>query len=405
MSETSQANPTGVTAEGPASATDGSPTDSPPGPCLDCLPRSHEDDYPFREDDCDACDSKTVEIRCQATGVKARADYAAAHASAPGPEAYETVRLEYGKARYEVQGKVRDQRERLKDALHEIRCRLDDARQVGCLDTAWERVRARLDACRVHGCCVESYDFDPQLSDCHVEHLLAQVARFSHVTDQADGCFARLAAEPAALRARLDSVVAEIDAIHAALHPPVAALATAVSAAAPTTGGAGNTVPASGSGTSAEPTGTSATTAPASPPAATDLAQLYAQGLNAGRHLDDVWWGYRDVDEFVDCLCRAMRVSMEGHQALAELQGELAVREARWDERNKCCRRLREHAVEEIIEGFVRCLEEGRPKGPRDEPPPDRDRDRDRDHDRDRDRDHDRDRDRDHDRDRDRDRE
>jgi len=47
-----------------------------------------------------------------------------------------------------------------------------------------------------------------------------------------------------------------------------------------------------------------------------------------------------------------MHVVMEGYEAVAELQGEIAVREARWDERNNCCQRMREHAVDEANRGL-----------------------------------------------------
>ncbi len=331
-------------------------------PCTDCLPRSFKDDKPFTECGCDACDTKSIEIRCQAEGIKARAEYADKHKDAPSPERYEQARLAYAQSRYKVMPILDEIDGKLADAMHEIRCRIDDRDKVDCLERSWKKVGRRLRKCRVRGCCVEGeYDLQVELDDCGVDHLRAQFARFDYVTSQADACFNRLALEPKLLDERVTSAQAEVDDIHLALHPdkaPPPQPAQPENAPRNSAGTAQPAPAAAGTPPAKEAKDLAAATpgAPAADAGPTDYVQLYAKGLVAQWHLRDIWWGFRDIDSFVECICLAMHVSMAGHRDLGQLYGELRVREARWEERNNCCKRLKNHSHAEIIEGYVRCM-------------------------------------------------
>jgi hypothetical protein len=358
---------------GNASAATSPAGDEQDQPCTDCLPRSHKDDHPFTGCGCGSCDSESIEILCQAEGIRARAQYDETNKDAPSPQQYEATRLAYGQSRYTVGPRLEQLGAKLADSMHEIRCRIDDRDKIDCLERAWSRLSKRLRRCRVRGCCVENYSFEPELFECGVDQLKCQIARFEYVTWRADTCFQRLALEPTLLVQRVDDVTAEISAIYLALHPDQApaGLATPKPAASVTLGAAGDAANAEGdqtasggaadttAGTTGAKAGAAGGSGPETPPAPvpTDLIHLYAMGLVAEYHLDDIWWGYGDGDAFVECLCRAMKVSMAGHRALAALYGEVRVREARWEERNNCCRRLKENSTSEIITGYVRCIQ------------------------------------------------
>ncbi|KRF46277.1 hypothetical protein ASG96_20510 [Terrabacter sp. Soil810] len=295
-------------------------------------------------------------MHCQSEGDKARAKYADAHKDAPAPQSYESARLAYGQARYKVIPVVEELRDQLNDAKHEIRCHVDDRDTIERLQRSWQRVHRRLRRCRVQGCCVEESTFDVELHDCGVDDLEAQVARFGYLTSVADDCFARLALEPDLLEARVAAAREEIYAILAVVLP---SKVPTPAPAPPTKPAVASDTEESAPGAAESPSGTGST-ASAMPvvetadPGPVDYIRLYARALVAEWHLDDVWAGFGDVAAYVSCLCRAMKVSMAGHRAIATLDGELRVREARWEERNACCRRLRANSVDEIIQGYVR---------------------------------------------------
>jgi hypothetical protein len=350
------------TAETTSSDTTSPATADQTEPCTDCLPRSQKDDRPFTGCGCNACDTESIEIHCQSEGDKARAKYAEEHKDAPSPKSYEQARLAYGQSRYKVKPILDDLKDKLADSMQEIRCRIDDRDTVDCLERSWRSVYKRLRKCRVRGCCVEETSFEVDLDEIGVEHLKARLAKFAYVTSNADECFTRLAMESGLLEARVAAVAEKINSIYYTLHPdkaptPSATTATTTSAAggADAPGGAGKEDTAAGD-TAKDAAPETSGAPPASEP--TDYIRLYASGLVAYWYLHDVWAGYRDLDDFVSCICLAMKVSMAGHRAIAALYGELRVREARWEERNACCRRLKEHSIDEIIEGYVRCLQD-----------------------------------------------
>jgi hypothetical protein len=368
---TANGGESGKTADTTSSDTTSPATADQAEPCNDCLPRSPKDDRPFTGCGCSACDTESIEIHCQSEGDKARAKYAEEHQDAPSPKSYEQARLAYGQSRYKVKPILDGLSDKLADSMQEIRCRIDDRDKVACLERSWKRVYKRLRKCRVRGCCVEEASFGVDLDESGVEHLKAQVAKFASVTSRADECFTRLTMEPGLLEARVATAAAQVNSIYYALHPdqaptppptpppptPTTPTATTTPAAggADAPGGAGNGDTAAGD-TAKDAASETSEAPPAAEP--TDYIRLYALGLVAYWYLDDIWVGYRDIDTFVSCICLAMKVSMAGHRAIAALYGELRVRDARWEERNACCGRLKNHSVDEIIEGYVRCLQD-----------------------------------------------
>ena len=121
--------------------------------------------------------------------------------------------------------------------------------------------------------------------------------------------------------------------------------------------------------------------------------KLYAAVLVARRHLKNVWRGFADVNEYMECLCQALTCMIKGHAAIGELTRQAAVNQCYRESWKTACEHLEQNTVEEVLAEYLRVCAE-----PCDEDRPDRGRDSDRDHDRDDDRD--RDRDDDHGRDR-----
>ena len=118
-------------------------------------------------------------------------------------------------------------------------------------------------------------------------------------------------------------------------------------------------------------------------------AKLYAAVLVARRHLKDVWRGFADVNEYMECLCQALTCMIKGHAAIGELTRQDAVNQCHRESWKAACEHLEQNTVEEVLAEYLRVCGE-----PCDERPgPDRE-DQDRHRDRDRpDRDDDRDRD------------
>src|SRR5215471_7252118 len=262
--------------------------------------------------ECPDCRPKELDrFRCRAEGVKAEADYDAAHQDGPNADQYEAARLQYGKARHDATPVVAEVRGQLVHVTDQLRCIIDDAEIVECLDDAWLHVKRRLEVCEPHlGCCVtDDGDFDADVDDCGIEILKARIAEYEHRTASAEKCFEKLLKEPEALTERVTDLQAE-----------VAKIATDV-------GG---------------------------DPGTTDFKRLYARALVAQQHLDEIWWGYDYPHDYVDCLCIALRISLQGRAALSRLTGELAMRECRIEARLARCKHLRENIVDGIIEEYVR---------------------------------------------------
>jgi hypothetical protein len=128
--------------------------------------------------------------------------------------------------------------------------------------------------------------------------------------------------------------------------------------------------------------------------AADEPTMLYAALLVARRHLDNVWRGFENVNEYMDCLCRALTCMIKGHAAIGELTRQAAVNECQRDCWKAGCIYLGEHTAAEVLAEYLRIWAED-----------DRDRHRDRGRDDDRERNDDREQERERDDDRERERE
>ena len=107
-------------------------------------------------------------------------------------------------------------------------------------------------------------------------------------------------------------------------------------------------------------------------------SKLYAALLVARRHRHNVWRGFANDNEYMECLCRALTCMIKGHAAIGELTRQAAVNQCHRDCWKTGCKHLGENTMAEVLAEYLRvCAED-------DEREPGRDRDRDKDRDRDR---------------------
>jgi hypothetical protein len=278
-----------------------------------------------KPDGCDdppipGCDlTKIDELKCQAEGFSARATYVAGYQKdlTEARAKYDTARREYRATRHDVAQKVADLQHRVTCLIDRIRCLIDKPREIDCLDRAVEEIFDELDGCpQPGGCCVEDCDFDGDADNLDKEALAALIDKYQKHVNSAQACIDKLVGEPVKLKERVEALETEIDAI------------------------------ASGLGGTPPP----------------DLKRSYAAARVADRKVNQVWWGFPQIADFVDCLCQALTCWGRGADAIGHLKAALAVLECQDKAKEDHCKALLEKTVDEILAAYDRCC-----------PPPDDD--------------------------------
>lgn len=266
--------------------------------------RHKHHDPPHEECDLTGMD----DLACESRGVADRAQYIAKYADALKERRamYDTARAAYTQARTAATAETVGIRKDLLQIREQLRCQLDRD-TVECLDEAWDEVAERLRHCGEgrSGCCVEECDFEDE-DGAHddIEDLTARLGRVERVVSAAESCFTTLVGEPdelarrvADLRARATALIAEI-----------------------------------------------------SDPKKADLKHAYATLRWLWHRYDEIWWGFPRVDDFQNCLCRALTCSIGGRRLLGILTGRLGVLKCRKDARDQRCAMLRARVVETVLE-------------------------------------------------------
>jgi hypothetical protein len=261
-----------------------------------------------------ACDVGALDdLACESEGVKAQAEYTASKEAdrLRRRAAFDTARTEYATARSDASVQVNELRHRLDQLRDQLRCRLS-RRVIDCLEEAWDEVWDELRKCQVVevGCCLdddEQCEFETGCEGVSDQDLLTRKAAYERRVKAAEDCFDALVGEPAKLTARVAELKSEVDAIATEAADPDA-----------------------------------------------DVKKIYARLLWTWRRLQDVWVGFDDAGDFLDCLCRGLTCSVRGHKAIAVIVGELAVRACRKRGEHARCDELRSHVVEEILSAFLR---------------------------------------------------
>jgi hypothetical protein len=263
----------------------------------------------------EGCDLSSVDdLACESKGVADRAKYIADHEAALQDRRakYDTTRSAYTTARDTAVPNVTGIRRDLRQIREQLRCQLDQE-TTECLDDAWAEIAERLEQCGSPrtGCCVEECDDDAAIEgyeDDDLHELTARIARIEATVTAAESCFGELVGEPAALAERVAVLRADVDALLTEISDPKTA----------------------------------------------DAKHAYATLRWLWHRYDDIWWGFRRVRDFHDCLCRALTCSVTGRRVLGILVGRLGVLRCHKASEAVRCETLRTHVVAEVLEVCAR---------------------------------------------------
>jgi hypothetical protein len=263
------------------------------------------------KDECTECDTKLIDdLKCEAEGVAAEAAYNAEYQKdvTAAQSQFNDIRNKYRSTRTDVALDVHDMSHQTKKVLDRVRCLIKQHRVVECLDESWEEVRCELtsEKCYTSGCCVkpELCKFDvPENVTCETD-LTTLITKYIDHAAKAHACFTTLTGEPDALSQRVRDRKAELDDILAKLN------------------------------------GDAATT---------DLKRLYASALVLRYRLKNIWNGFKEPKDFVDCLCRALTCWTEGSATVAILKHKLAVLQCHDKADADRCTYVKEHTVDEVL--------------------------------------------------------
>jgi hypothetical protein len=365
-------------------------------------------------DRCPCCDPGLLDdLKCNAKGIAAQAKYLAEQE--PGLDSarteFDVARAAYNKARSAAEPEVEKAHRDLEDLEDRIRCQLDHEERER-IDQAFGRIVERLDRCgHERGCCCSTdCDYDDDVRECDPDDVPGRLAVIERRTKEATECFwdvigeqtvvqpppppppaaalappAAAAPAPPAAAAPAAPAAPEPSPADVAVAARVAAATPAnVAAAGQAAAAAAATAPVAGAAPAAAQTtpavAVPATPAPAPPspaepalPARVDALQaeiealskatadgswrpdkLYAALLVARRHLHNVWRGFDNVNEYMDCLCRALTCMIKGHAAIGELTRQEAVNQCHRDCWKAGCKYLAESTVAEVLAEYLR---------------------------------------------------
>ena len=284
---------------------------------------------------CADCDPDLFDKhKCRREGIQAQADFNAT----AGPELeqatadYETARKAYRDIRMQIGTEAKDLGEEIGLLIERIVCLIKDESVIDRLDAAYKCVVRTLKGCARDGACCsdDPCDYDatcPEDDDHHVDYneLVRKINEYERRLAEEKDCFGTLKSEPNLLKARFDAVKAEIDAVKS------------------TEGG---------------------------PKEGVDLHKLYVDALVARGHLRQIWGQFDSVQDFVDCLCRALTCWTKASEALSGLTYCLAVEDCKRRTHDEYCTRLRKETAAQVLLEYERhcsCHGEDEDEGENDE--------------------------------------
>ena len=288
------------------------------------------------------CDPDLLDdLKCKAKGIEKQAEYNAAHGQEldDARAAYLTARAAYNTARGAAEPLVADAHRQLEELDDRVRCQLD-REGVECINLAFGHVAERLNRCgHERGCCCDGdCDFDDDVRDCDPDDVPGRLAAIERRTKEAAECFWNLIGEHTVVPPPVPVPPVPVPPV-----PPAPTAAPGAAAAAPAAAPAAAGAP----GAAAAPPAPSAPSLAALPArvqavrseidaiakatadGSWEPAKLYAAVLVARRHLKDVWRGFANVNEYMECLCRALTCMIKGHAAIGELTSKQRTGRAR----------------------------------------------------------------------------
>lgn len=250
------------------------------------------------------------DLKCEATGIKAQAEYNAKHTTEleTARTSYDTARVQYRAARGAAKKTYKDLGTQLEKVLEQLKCLIDDRTKVGWLDRAFDTVAAELVACGGESGCGfdDTCDFG-ELIDCPPGDIAGAIEKIEERVAKAKKVFDDLVQEPTELPKRVTAVQKEVDDI-------VKEMAT--------------------------------------DSRSVDFKALYAKALVAKYHRDNLWRGFHDGNAYVDCLCCTLLCQLKGYDAVSQLTRKQEVKKCRDDAEAEQCKQLHDHTDVAVMEEY-----------------------------------------------------
>jgi len=250
------------------------------------------------------------DLKCEAKGVKEQADYNAKHSTEleTARKSYDTARVAYRKARSDAAKPYKELGTQLDKILEQLRCLIDDKNKVKWLNQAFEVVKTRLAEC-------------PGQSGCYLDDTCDFDDLINSPSDEVAGAIKKIEDRVAAAKKVFDDLVKE----STELPKNVTARQTEVNAIV-------NEM--------------------ATDSRLVDFKALYARALVAKARRDNLWRGFDDVNDYVDCICRALLCQLKGYDAVSQLTKRKAVDTCYAESEAEKCKQLREHTDVAVLEEY-----------------------------------------------------
>jgi chromosome segregation ATPase len=246
------------------------------------------------------------ELMCENRGVAAQAAYYAGHKESLTKARinYDSSQKAYSCARLNAVNKADDMRNRTEQLTDQIRCMIEQNRDLHRIDEAFDTVERQLRDCEAVRACEEVCDFDLDTTGLGHAELIMRIDRYQQRVDAAEERFSQLQAEPAALEKRLIDIDLEIDTITAALEGD---------------------------------------------PASIDVKRIYAAALVGRRHIETIWNGFDEIRDYIEHLSRALTDWVTGAAAVSSLTRARAVADCKREAVDMRCKELRTNMIDEVL--------------------------------------------------------
>lgn len=266
-------------------------------------------------DPCGDCDHGGIEdLSCSAKRFQKQAEVA--NQSATELEGYRaqfaTARADYTKVRDAVKADVDAASTQLKHVHDTLRCLLDDD-EKHCLKESLCTVVEAIDECAgASGCCVGDCEFDSSVGEGETASDLAgRIDKYRRSTQQNTDCFTSLIAQQQQIPTDVAAIKAEVTQLAA-------------------------DVAAEGD---------------------KDVIRLYSRWLVARMKLEPkrLWRGLLTVNDYVDCLCRALRCALLGWEAIIVLEGAKAEMDCKDQAKVAACLKKQQDILEDLLCEYEKC--------------------------------------------------
>lgn len=288
---------------------------------------------------CAGCDPDLLDdLKCRAKGIAAQAKYNQDNEKTldDARTQYDGARSAYSTAWSAASPEVTKLGTQLDKITDQLKCMVNNDEKIRLLDKAFWRVERKLRNCYPNMGCTfdDDCDFDDQVSNCEADDIASVIADIERRIAVAATAFAALIKEPERLAKAVADLKTEVHNADPGTPDPATPATSAPAGAAAAT-------PSTGPQTLTDPR-------------PVDYKRRYAAALVAQDHLDTVWNGFSDVNDYMDCLCRALTCQIKGYAAVSELKRKEAKHQCHQDQTKAACEQLRDHTADQVIAEYLR---------------------------------------------------